>query len=118
MGFMLLGIVLVAVLVWFAVQATRWAAARSQVDHDLARPGVETLDYVVPEGQDPAVVVAALQENGLEAAPDIGAKQRVHVAARGHEREHVRSIIESVETSAIQDGAPVPPVVVRFEDER
>jgi hypothetical protein len=118
MGFMLLGVVLVAVLVWFAVQASRWAAARSEVDAHLAQPTVETLDYVVPEGQDPAVVVAALQKNGFEAAPDIGAKQRLHVATGDVQREQVRSIIQSIGSTALEDGAPVDAGVVRFEDER
>jgi hypothetical protein len=121
MGFMLLGLVLVAVLVWFAFRASRWAAARTEVDAHLGEPVVETLDYVVPEGQDPAVVVAALHENGVEAAPDIGAKQLVHVACAptdNGERERVRSIIETVKTSGIDAGAPFDAGAVRFEDER
>ena len=121
MGFMVLGVVLVAVLVWFAFRASRWAAARSEVDAHLAEPAVESLDYVVPEGQDPAVVVAALRENGVEAAPDIGAKQLVHVACaptNGAERERVRAIIASIHTSAIDAGVPFDAGAVRFEDER
>lgn len=121
MGFMLIGVVLLAAAGWFLFRASRWAAARSEVDAHLAEPAVKTLDYVVPEGQDPAVVVAALQKNGLEVAPDIGARQLVHVACasdREAERERVRSIIQSIETSALEDGVPVDAVVVRFEDER
>jgi len=121
MGFMLLGAVLLALVVWFAYRASRWAAARSEVDAVIAEPSVRTLDYAVPEGQDPAVVVAALRENGLEAAPDVGAKQLVHVACAATsdaDRERVRSIIEAVRTSSIDAGAPFEPGVVRFEDER
>jgi hypothetical protein len=121
MGFMLLGVVLLAVIVWFAFKAAAWAAARSEVDAHLSEPAVETLDYVVPEGQDPAVVLAALHQNGVEAAPDSGAKQLVHVACaptNDGERERVRSIIEAINTSAIDAGVPFDAGAVRFEDER
>jgi hypothetical protein len=121
MGFIVLGVVLVAVLVWLAVQASRWAAARSQVDHTLASPAAATLDYVVPEGQDPAVVLAALHDNGVQAAPDVGARQLVHVACpptSNGERERVRSIIEGIHRSGIDAGAPFDAGAVRFEDER
>lgn len=62
-----------------------------------------------------------LRHNGVEAAPDIGAKQLVHVACSpttDGQRERVRSIIEAIHTSAIDGGVPFDAGAVRFEDER
>jgi hypothetical protein len=84
-------------------------------------PATETLDYVVPEGQDPAVIRAALSKEGYDANLDPrSGDQLLHIEYRGggdRDRARVRAIIESVDTSAIDAGVPVEWAPVRFADE-
>jgi hypothetical protein len=78
------------------------------------------LDYVVPAGQDPAVVLAALAAEGYDATTDPGQANLVHTRCpSGPERERarVRATIQSVHTTAIDAGAPFDPGPVRFQDE-
>ena len=87
----------------------------------MADPATETLDYVVPGGQDPAVVRAALSKEGYEAVQDPrGGDQLLHIecrADRDRERAKVRAVIESVGTTAIDAGVPLDAPPVRFADE-
>lgn len=105
-----------------ALLVGEWVARRSAVDAALADPAVQTYDYVVPEGQDPAVLLAALHHHGLEAAGDLrGSRQLVHIADQsGVEdiRERARAVIESVTSTTFDDPLQFDPRPVRFEDER
>jgi len=93
---------------------------REQVDAELSDPRTSTLEYVVPTGQDPAVILAPLEQAGYTATVDpSGAHQIVMVhcpAGRDRERARVRSLIESANVTAPQDGVPIS-VDVRFRDE-
>jgi hypothetical protein len=48
-----------------------WMRSRREEVERLADPGVETLEYEVPEGQDPASVVNALKRDGLDAVGEL-----------------------------------------------
>ena len=74
----------------------------------------------MPPGQDPTVLVSALERRGYVAVADTtGGPVRLHVdvGQSGGQREEVRSIIEDVDTTLPEDGVPVHVGAVRFEDE-
>jgi hypothetical protein len=91
-----------------------------EVDRELHSNRVATLEYEVPVGQDPAVILAALQRAGYDATSDAThPRQTVLIACPGGiegERERVRYVIESADVTTPDDGAPVPEAV-RFRDE-
>ena len=68
----LIATLVIAVLLVVALGLAFGRSGRSLADQarhqDHLADDVDTLDYVVPEGQDPAVVVAALSVNGFDAA--------------------------------------------------
>ena len=86
----------------------------------LAADAEPTLDYRVPDGQDPTTVVVALGRDGFQATADPRDTQLVHVACPAgpdRERARVRAVIASVHTTGIDSGAPFVPGDVRFDDE-
>ena len=93
---------------------------RERVDEDLREEHTPALEYVVPTGQDPAVILAALERDGYTATVDpSGAHQVVLVACPAgvdRERARVRAAIESASVSTLEDGVPVQ-APVRFRDE-
>jgi hypothetical protein len=122
MGALLVPILIVLVtLVAGVVVLRRWSAGREQLGDELEDPGTPTLAYRVPAGQDPAVVLAALEGDGYVAAadPDDTRLVRVRCPARlGCERARVRAVIETAAVTAMDTGAPIDAGPVRFEDER
>jgi len=94
---------------------------RERVEAELHLPDTPTLEYVVPTGEDPVVVLAALERAGYTAGVDShGAQQVVLIKVpEGVERSRtkVRAVIEYA-------GAPAPAADwrthsdVRFRDER
>ena len=96
---------------------------RAMAEHNEAlAEDPRTLDYVVPEGQDPAVVVAALNVNGLDAAPGHeDGRQLVHIACppdNSATREQAREVIAGIGTTSLDAGVPLDASPVRFVDER
>ena len=93
---------------------------RQRVTETLEDPRTPTLEYAVPTGQDPAVILAALHREGYTATVDPhGAHQVVLVACPAgldRERARVRAAIESANVTAPDDGAPLD-VRARFLDE-
>jgi len=82
---------------------------------------MDSLDYVVPEGQDPAVVLTALSREGYSATPEPGQVNLLHIdcpSGPEQDRAAIRRIIESVHTTGIDSGAPFDPGSIRFVDER
>lgn len=75
----------------------------------------ELLRYHVPEGQDPAAVVAALTHSGYETELD-GARVVVVARPEGRTRDEIRATISAADT-AIDAGRPVH-ADIHFEDER
>ena len=79
--------------------------------------GPPTLQYRAPEGQDRVVVITALTQAGYDAQPDERDHQLLHVSCPEGDREKVRDVIGSVQTSALDTGVPVDPGTIRFADE-
>jgi hypothetical protein len=110
-----------AVVIWMGRAGTRHALPGDAAP--AARPGVrpdrDVLRYAVPEGQDPAPLVAALTGSGYPAdlEDDVHRRTVVVTCPQGvvHDRGDVRALLERV-TTTLQDGAPVG-AEVRFEDE-
>jgi hypothetical protein len=114
---------LVALLVVGAVAYVlrEHAAKREHVDEVLHDPRTPTLEYAVPTGQDPAVILAALHREGYTATVDTQAAHQIVLVKcpQGLEaqRERVRAAIESADVTTADDGIPLR-VDVRFRDER
>src|SRR3954447_10303685 len=119
-----LAIVLVlslVVIAWVAFAAFRGKVReREQVDEELHDERVPTLEYAVPTGQDPVVILTALEREGYTATVDATHPQQVVlIACPGgvdRQRAHVRAVIESASVTTPQDGVPLEQDV-RFLDE-
>ncbi|HET6168095.1 MAG TPA: hypothetical protein VFE07_14785 [Marmoricola sp.] len=112
----------VVALIWIVLYVVREQVAhRQRIDEALHSDNVPTLEYVVPTGQDPTVILAALERAGFTATSDPHhANQRVLIACPeglDRQRAHVRSVIESASVTAPQDGVPIE-ADVQFVDER
>jgi hypothetical protein len=122
MGAILIPVIAVIVVVAiFWIVGQRWAVGRKRVSDDLAAPATDTVDYLVPSVQDPAVILAALEAEGFTATTDPAQTHLIHVscpAGRERDRAHIRSVIASVHTTAIDSGAPFEAENVRFSDEQ
>jgi len=119
--FGLMLVVLLAIIVLAAVYVVvPWMRGESRLRERLTEPGKESLVYEVPEGQDPATVVAALRNNGLEAAEVMReGRQRVVIseASAGEDlRSRAREIIAK-EADLNLEGDPSAPRKVTFADE-
>ena len=123
MAILLLGTLLVVVLAGIALALVlkRWADERAAREDRIVLSPFETLEYVVPPGQDPALVLEALETAGYPVAPDPAAGSRlIHIECRfgrDHERARVREVIESSAVATIDDGTTPIPQLVRFVDE-
>jgi hypothetical protein len=118
-------LVLLVVIVVIAAAATAVSVKRAPrrldpVDEVPARTTehAEPLTYVVPEGQDPAAVLAAFSGTAFEAAVHEEGSERVLVVTcpRGadRDRDEVRARIQGAGTVV---DAPVAAPPVRFADE-
>jgi len=112
--------VVAAALFFFTGRGTGFARRHNEVHEELHEARTPTLEYAVPVGQDPTVVLAALQEAGFTATSDpTHPHQTVLVecpAGVDAQREGVRRVIESAGVTTPQDGARVPRRV-QFRDE-
>jgi hypothetical protein len=115
---MVLAILVLAFVVLYVVREQ--VKRRERVDKTLEDERTPTLEYVVPTGQDPSVILTALDRAGYTATVDpFGAHQVVSVACPAgldRERAHVRALIESANVTAPDDGIPLD-TPVRFRDE-
>jgi hypothetical protein len=116
-------VILIALLAFGALVLRLLRASsieREVIDHELHDEHTPTLEYAVPTGQDPVVILAALERAGYTAVVDPhGAHQVVIVACRGgvdRERAQVRSVIESAGVVRREEIVPAS-VDVRFRDE-
>lgn len=120
MGAILVPLVLILVVLVIGVvvvkQFSRREAERRQA---VVRSDVETLEYHVPEGDDPAAVLAALHSAGFEAVTgEAQASHEVFVPCprgRDSQRAEVRSVIERAPGQI--DSGTTRPTTVRFADE-
>ena len=123
MAILLIGTLLLVVLVGvaLAVALKRWADERAIRDDSLALSPFETLEYIVPPGQDPAMILETLETAGYPAALDPAAASRlIHIECRfgrDHDRARVREVIESGAVATIDDGTTEGPPPVVFVDE-
>jgi hypothetical protein len=99
----------------------RGARERARTESRLESPHTATLDYAVPLGQDPAVVLAALNKHGVEAIVDPGHGHQIVRIESGDlspkRRDEIRSIIATADATALDHGVPLAVSSVRFEDE-
>jgi hypothetical protein len=121
MGVAIATVLVFVVIVGMAMYVVReHVRKRERVDEELHDARTPTLEYDVPTGQDPAVPLAALEREGYTATVDIQAVRPILLVKCPEglevEREHVRSVIESANVTAPDDGIPLE-VEVRFRDE-
>ena len=119
-AFVALVVVVVAAIFYFTGQGGRFARRHNEVHEALHDSRTPTLEYAVPVGQDPTVVLAALQQAGFTATSDpTHPHQTVLVecpAGVDAQREGVRRVIESAAVTTPEDGARIP-TRVQFRDE-
>jgi hypothetical protein len=112
-----IGVLVVMLVLAFALR--RVTLDEGKTEERLKRPESHALTYAVPEGQDPAVLTAALAREGFTSVAELeGGVEMLLVECR-HEsdRATVRSIIEHVSRTGF-DGAEMHVEHVSFEDER
>jgi hypothetical protein len=113
-------LLVIAWLVFSSVSARRVKTAPERPSP--AEPGIETLRYRVPQGQDPAVIMSKLDRGGYTATLDeTGGDKYLAIACpdgQANDRPAIRSIIDSAHTTAIDSGADFDPGRASFEDEK
>ncbi len=119
-GLIFAGIILV-LLALAVLWVLPWMKERRQHVERLADPRVATLEYEVPEGQDPVVVVTALKSDGLDAVGELRrGRQLVLIDASEDGVDEVRSRARAViaERALLNtQGDAAPDHQVRFLDE-
>jgi hypothetical protein len=120
-GVLVATLLAIAALIWIVVYVVREETVkRGRVEHELRDEQTPTLEYLVPTGQDPAVILAALQSEGYMATVDPHHTEQLLLiscpAGLDRERARVRSIIAAADVTTLDDGGPVD-VDVRFRDE-
>lgn len=102
-----------------ALALRRWTLDEAHLEARLHEPGAHTVIYDVPNGQDGAVLLAALDRAGFTAVSgmDRGVEQVLVDCPTEQDRSQVRSVIEHVHRTSF-DGADMPVAQVSFEDER
>ena len=116
-GMLLVGVVALSVALMWAMR--RWTLDEARTEARLHQPGAHTVTYAVPNGQDPAILMAALSRAGFTSVSDIeGGRERLLVEYHDErDRAQVRSIIEHVDRAGF-DGPEMHVGHVSFEDER
>jgi hypothetical protein len=111
----LVGLVVVMVVANIALR--NWVSRQAGTEARLLSPETHTVGYVVPDGQDPAVLMAAVTRAGFEAIVDTsGRAERVLVACADSDRNRVRAVLEDVHRTGF-DGAAMRVEHVVFDDE-
>jgi hypothetical protein len=119
--FGLMFVALLAIIVLLAVYVVvPWMRSETRRREHLTDPRHESLVYEVPEGRDPAAIVAALRNDGLEAIEVLrSGRQRVVISCHSG-REQVRPRARAViahEVDLNLEGDPASPRDVTFVDE-
>jgi hypothetical protein len=97
----------------------RWAKERGATAEALEDLDTETLEYVVPPGQDPVVVTSALAAEGFTTSLDsTGEVVLIHCpTGRERARPKARAAIAAADTSAVEHGQALQLGRVTFRDE-
>jgi hypothetical protein len=119
--FGLMFVALLAIIVLLAVYVVvPWMRSETRRREYLTDPRHESLVYEVPEGRDPAAIVAALRNNGIEAIEVLrSGRQRVVISCQSG-REQVRPRARAViarEADLNLEGDPASSRDVTFVDE-
>jgi hypothetical protein len=115
--------VAVLVVVWFVLSgyAVRRSAQDRVVEDTPDDPKTEALRYRVPDTQDPAVLIARLEQVGYTSTLDEVRGDKILLiacpAGRDDDRTRVRTALQEVDTTGLE-GATLDPGKVTFEDER
>lgn len=111
-----LAVVVLAFPVFFVMTLRRWELEEVKVETRLRAPEAHKVVYVVPEGQDPAVLRAALTGAGFVTVMDeSGGAERLLVECEPQDRARVQQIIEHVERTGFE-GVELHVSHVRFEN--
>jgi hypothetical protein len=114
-------LVVVAVLMFGAGGFRAMRQRQVALRHDAVTDRVPSLRYVVPVGQDPAAVMAALMNEGFEVVRDDAATHSQDLlilcpAGVERERARVRAVIAH-EAGVDMEGNPMPDHAIVFADE-
>jgi hypothetical protein len=117
-------ILLVLVLVVGAIAVKQFGRREIQHSDRLQNADRATLRYQVPEGQDPAVVLAGLRRAGYDASADSEPGPSSPIVIIGEhggdpDREAVRRTLSELDGTNVvpEESASVKPSRVRFVDE-
>jgi hypothetical protein len=121
MTFLIVGLLTLLVIILLVMRLLKNdSLARRRVDDDLHDSHSPTLEYVVPTGEDPVVVLAALERAGYTAVVDSHGSQQVVLIkcpdGLDRSRSHVRLVIETAGVSTPKVEAPTH-TDVHFRDE-
>jgi hypothetical protein len=110
-------VIVVAGVVLFGL--LRWSKQRGATAEVLEEPQTETLEYLVPTGQDPVVVTTALEAEGFTTSLDsTGEVVLIHCpTGREGARPKARAAIAAADASAIEHGQSLQVDRVVFQDE-
>ena len=115
LAMLLVGLVVAGVVISMGLRT--WTLDRARTEARLLSPDTHTVGYVVPAGQDPAVLMAAVAGAGYTAMVDTSrGTERLIVECDDHARGEVRRALEGVH-SAAWDGSDMQVEHVVFDDE-
>ena len=118
----LIVVLMVVAVVVFGAGGVRTLRKRQEaLRHDAVSGQVPTLRYVIPAGQDPAAVMAAVKSEGYEVVRDDAATHSQDLlilcpAGIERERARVRAVIAH-QAGIDMEGHPMPEHAVIFADE-
>ena len=115
LAMLLVGLVVAAVVVSMALRT--WTLERALTEARLLSPGAHTVGYVVPSGQDPAVLMAAVAGAGHTSMVDTSSgTERLLIECEDSARWEVRRALASVHSPG-WDGSDMRVEHVVFDDE-
>ena len=94
----------------------RFGMQEAATETALLSPGAHTVAWVVPEGEDPALVRTHRSHAGFVSVLDHSGDQRLVVECEPGNREMVRDIIAHAAHTSF-DGAALQPSQLRFDDD-
>ncbi len=120
---MTVGVAVLVVLIGLGIAGFVVVRSVNRATHrggEMTGPPEEELRYVVPTGQDPAVLLAALHADGYDAVTVLEHGRHVVVvscpAGADRDRAHVRAVIRAAAQTSLE-GEQFDPGRVEFEDE-
>ncbi len=107
--------VLVVPLVVIAMMR-RFGMQEADTERALLSPASHSVAWLVPEGEDPALVRTHLAHEGFVCVLDRSGDQRLVVGCEPAQREQVRSVIAGTAHTTF-DGRALRPSQLRFDDD-